>query len=123
MNEHQTAGENSAFLQYGPCKRYLYVGICQDMRRSSLHMYYYIFVRKNLAKFRRMHLHRGLFSTCNLQLYRKETLAYIAFCELVLKGEFYEKSRTDVLALITTALSKTRHCEGKCIYLRTMTEN
>ena len=123
MSEHQTAEENSAFLQYGPCKRYLYVGISQDMRRSSSHMYYYIVVPKNLAKFTRMYLHRGLLSTCNLQLYRKETPAYIAFCELVLKGEFYEKSRTDVLILITTALSKNRHFEGKCIYLRTMTES
>ena len=71
MNEYQNARENCAFLKCGLCRRYLYVGISQDIRSSSSHMYYYIVVLKNLAKLTEMHLHESLFSTCNLQLHRK----------------------------------------------------
>ena len=41
-------------------------------------------------------------------------------CELVLKGEFNEKWRTDIPILIMTALAKNRHCEVNWIYLRTI---
>ena len=61
-----------------------------------------------------MHLHRSLFSTCNLQLYWTRdagihifpkilriflgtTLLLKTSCELVLKGEFYEKWQNDIL--------------------------
>ena len=64
MNEYQNTGENYVFFQCGPCRGYLYVGIFQDIRSSSSHMYC-IVVLKNLAKFTGMHLHWSLFSTCN----------------------------------------------------------
>ena len=64
-----------------------------------------------------MHLHHSLFSTCNLQLYRKRDAATYSFllvlrnflgtlllwktsCELVLKEELYEKWQTFVLFII-----------------------
>ena len=59
------------FLNVDFAELYFYVGISQDIRSSSSHMYYYIVVLKNLAKLTEMHLHRSLFSTWNLQLYRK----------------------------------------------------
>ena len=55
--------EKTTFLQCGPCRGYLYVGIFQDITTGSLHMYYCIIVHKNLAKFTEAHLHRSLFST------------------------------------------------------------
>ena len=117
MNEYQNARENCAFLKCGLCRIYFYVGISQDIRSSSSHMYYYIVVLKNLAKLTEMHLHRSLFSTCNLQLHRKRDAGIYRFlwvlrnflgtlllsktsCELVLKGQFYEKWRTDTLIII-----------------------
>ena len=71
MNEYQNTGENCAFLQCKPWRRYSYVWISKIIRSSSSHMYYYLVVLKNLAKFTGTHLHRGFFSTCNLQLHRK----------------------------------------------------
>ena len=79
-------------------------------------MYYYIVVLKNVAKFTGMHLHRSFFSTCNLELHRKRhagtysfllvlrkilgtLLLWKTFCELVLRGELYEKWRTDTLVI------------------------
>ena len=117
MNEYQNAQENCAFLQCGLSRRYLYVGISQDIRSSSSHMYYYIVVLKNLAKFTEMHLHRSLFSTCNLQLHRKRDAGIYRFrwvlrnflgtlllwktsCRLVLKGGFYEKWITNIFIII-----------------------
>ena len=117
MNEYQNAGENCVFFQCGPCRRYLYAGISQDIRSSSSHMYYYIVVLKNVAKFTGMHLHRSLFSTCNSQLYQKRDagtcsfllvlrnflgtlLLWKTFCKWVLKGELYEKWRTDLLIIV-----------------------
>ena len=64
-----------------------------------------------------MHLHHSLFSTCNLQLYRKRDagtysfllvlrnflgtlLLWKTFCKWVLKGELYEKWRTDLLIIV-----------------------
>ena len=64
-------GENCAFLQCGPCRGYPYVEISQDIRSSSLHMYYYIVVLKDVADFTGMHLQRSLFSNCNLRLHQK----------------------------------------------------
>ena len=104
--------EKTAFL--APCRGYPYVGISQDVRSNSLHMYYYIVVLKNVAKFTGMPLHRSFFSTGNLQLHRKRDagtysfllvlrnfsgtlLLWKIFRELVLKGELYEKWRTDIL--------------------------
>ena len=66
MNEYQNDRENCGVFKCGLCRRYLYVGISQDIRSSSLHMYYYIVVLKNLAKLTEMHLHQSLFSNCNL---------------------------------------------------------
>ena len=117
MNESENAGENCWYLQCGPCRGYPYVGISQDIRSSSLHMYYYIVILKNVAKFTGMHLHKSLFSTRNLQLYQKRDAGTYSFlvvwwnflrtillwkttCELVLKGELYEKWQTDVLTII-----------------------
>ena len=71
-------------------------------------MYYYIVILKDAAKFTGVHLHRSLFSTCNLQLHRKRDAGTYSFmlvlrnflgtlllwktsCELVLKGELYGK--------------------------------
>ena len=71
MNEYQNAGEYCAFLQCEPCRGYPYVGRSQDIRSSSLHIYYYTVVLTNFAKFKGTQLHRSLFSTCNLQLYWK----------------------------------------------------
>ena len=79
MNEYQNAGENCAFLKCGLCRIYFYVGISQDIRSSSSHMYYYIVVLKNLAKLTGMHLHRSLFSTSNLQLHRKRDAGMYRF--------------------------------------------
>ena len=109
--------QKTVFLQCRPWKGYPYVGISQDIRSSSSHMYYYIVVLKNLAKFAGAQLHRSLFSTCNLQLHRKKDPGLYSFlwvfrkflgtlllwktsCELVLKWEFYEKWRTDILIII-----------------------
>ena len=114
MNEYQNAGETGAFLQCGPCRRYLYVWIYQDIRSSSSEIHYYIAVLKNLAKLTGMHLHRSHFSTCILQLYRKRDTGIYTFlrvflgtlllwktsCELALKGEFYEKWKTDTFIII-----------------------
>ena len=119
MNEYQNAGENCAFLQCGPCRRHLFAGIPQDIRSSSSHMYYYIVVLKNLAKLTGMHLHRSLFSTCNLQLHRKRDAGIYRFrwvsrnfigtrllwktsfkTSLVLKGICYEKWRANLLIII-----------------------
>ena len=117
MNEYQNARENCAFLKCGLCRIYFYVGISQDIRSSSSHMYYYIVVLKNLAKLTEMHLHRSLFSTCNLQLHRKRDASIWRFrwvfrnilgtlllwktsCGLVLKGEFHEKWRTKTFIII-----------------------
>ena len=117
MNDYQNAEENFAFLQCGPWKRYLYVGISQDIRTSCSLMYYYINVLKNLAKLTGMLQHQSLFSTCNLQLHWKRDSGKYRFlcvlqkflgtlllwktsCKLVLKGEFYEKWRTDILIII-----------------------
>ena len=47
MNDYQNGGENCAFLQCQPCKRYLYLGISQDIRSGCAHIYYYIDVPKN----------------------------------------------------------------------------
>ena len=80
-------------------------------------MYYYIVVLKNLAKLTGMHLHRNLFSTCNLQLHRKRDAGIYRFrwvlrnflgtllswktsCGLVLKGEFYGKWITNICIII-----------------------
>ena len=60
MNEYQNAGENCAFLQCGPCRRYLYAGISQDIRSSSLHMYYYIVILKNVGKFKGMQILKNI---------------------------------------------------------------
>ena len=79
MNEYQNAGERCAFFQCGPCRRYLYAQISQDIRSSSLHVYYYIVVLKNLAKLTGMHLHQKLFSTCSLQLHRKRDAGIYRF--------------------------------------------
>ena len=117
MNEYQNSGESCAFLQCGPCRKYFYAGMSQDIRSSSSHMYYYIVVLKNLANLTGMHLHQSLFSTCNLQLHRKRDagiyrsrwvfwnflgalLLWKTSCELALKGEFYEKWRTNILIMI-----------------------
>ena len=115
MNEYQNAGENCVFFQCGPCRRYLYAGISQDIRSSSSHMYYYIVVLKNVEKLTRMYLHSSLFSICNLQLYRKRGAGTYSFqlrkfletlllwktsSELVLKGELYEKWLSDVFIII-----------------------
>ena len=61
----------TVFLQCGPYRGYYYIGISQDIRSNSLHMYYYIVILTNLVKFTGTHFHRGLFSTCNLQLHWK----------------------------------------------------
>ena len=70
-----------------------------------------------MANLTGMHLQCGLFPTCNLQLHRKRDtgiyrfwwvlrnflrtpLLWKTFCELVLKGEFYEKWRTNILIMI-----------------------
>ena len=117
MNEYQNTGENCAFLQCRPWRRYSYVWISKIIRSSSSHMYYYLVVLKNLAKFTGTHLHRGFFSTCNLQLHRKRDAGTYSFlwvlqnflgtlllwktsCELILNGEFYEKWWTDILIII-----------------------
>ena len=68
-----------AFLQCGPCRRYPYAEISQDIRSSSWHMYYHIVVLKNLAKPTGMHLHRSLFSIRNLQLHRKRDAGMYRF--------------------------------------------
>ena len=119
MNEYQNTGENCAFLQCGPCSRYLYSGLSQDIRSSSSHMYYYIVVLKNLANLTGMHQHRSLFSTCDLQLYWKRDTGIYRFWwvlrnflgtrllwktswELVLKEEFDEKWRTNFLVMVKT---------------------
>ena len=107
----------TAFLQCGPYRGYYFVGISQDIRSSSLHMYYYLVILKNLVKFTGTHFHRGLFSTCNLQLHWKRVTGTWSFllvfrnflgtlllqkisCKLVLKKRFYEKWRTDILIII-----------------------
>ena len=117
MNEYQNAGENCAFLKCGPCRRYLYTGISQDIRNSSSHIYYYIVVLEKKAKLTGMHLHRSFFSTCSLQFHQKRNAGIYRFwwvlqnflgklllwktsCGLVLKGEFYEKWRTNILITI-----------------------
>ena len=122
----------------GPCRRYLYAGISEDIKSISSHMYYCIVIFKNLTKLTGMHLHRSLFSTCNLQLHRKRDAGTYSFmlvlrnflgtlllwktsCELVLKGQFYEKRQTDILIIIkryreVDSSFKKRHCEGKCIF-------
>ena len=109
--------EKTAFLQCGPSRRYLYARISQDIMSSSARMYCYIVILKNLAKLTGMHLHRSLFSTCNLQLHRKRDAGIYRFrwvlrnflgtyllwktsCGLVLKGEFYGKWRTNILIII-----------------------
>ena len=109
--------KKSAFLQCGPSRRYLYAGISQDIMSSSTHMYCYIVILKNLAKLTGIHLHRSLFSTCNLQFYWKRDAGIYRFrwvlrnflgtyllwktsCGLVLKGEFYGKWRTNILIII-----------------------
>ena len=94
------------------------MGIPQDIRSSSSHMYCYIVVFKNLTKLTGMHLHRSLLLTCNLQLYRKRerrlhiwfSVSFVKFfrktfiMENLLKIGFerrtYEKWRTDVLIII-----------------------
>ena len=83
MNEYQNARENCAFLKCGLCRIYFYVGISQDIRSSSSHMYYYIVVLKNLAKLTGMHLHRSLFSIRNLQLHRKRDAGMYRFWRLL----------------------------------------
>ena len=118
MNEYQKAGENCISsmwaLQKIPLRR-----DTQDIRSRSSHMYYYIVVLKNLAKLTGIHLHRSLYSTCNLQLHRKRDAGIYRFrwvlrnflgallfwktsCGLVLKGEFYEKWKTNILIIIKT---------------------
>ena len=64
-----------------------------------------------------MHLHHSRCSTCNLQLYQKRDAGTYSFllvwsnflgtlflwkttCELVLKGELYEKWQTDLLIIV-----------------------
>ena len=108
--------EKTAFLQCGPSRRYLYARISQDIMSSSARMYCYIVILKNLAKLTGMHLHRSLFSTCNLQLHRKRDAGIYRFrwalrnflgtyllwktsCGLVLKGEFYGKWGTNILII------------------------
>ena len=124
MNEYQNAGENCVFFQCGPCRRYLYAGISQDIRSSSSHMYYYIVILKKVAKFAGIHVHRSLFSTCNLQFHQKRDTGTYSFllvlrnflgtlliwktsCKLVLKGKLYEKWRTDILIIIKISWSRT----------------
>ena len=139
MNEYQNTGENCAFLQCRPWRRYSYVWISKIIRSSSSHMYYYLVVLKNLAKFTGTHLHRGFFSTCNLQLHRKRDAGTYSFlwvsrnflgalllwktsCELILNGGFYEKWWTDILIImkiyreVDNVFKKNRNCKGKCIF-------
>ena len=94
---------------------------------------------KKYAKFTRTYLHRSLFSTCNLQLYWKKDTGISIFsvkmfsakyfrnkfirknsCELVLKGDFYEKWWSELQKSIVkaTALSKNRHFDRKIIFHR-----
>ena len=61
---------NCEFLKCELCRIYFYVGISQDIRSNSSHMYYYIVVLKNFAKLTEMHLHRSLFSTCNRECFK-----------------------------------------------------
>ena len=87
MNEDQNAGED-CISSMGPCRRYRYGGIFEDIRSSSSHMYYYIVVLKTIAKLTGMHLHRSFFLTCNLQLHRKRDagiyiyIDFREFCEI-----------------------------------------
>ena len=71
--------EKIAFLQCGPCRGYPHVGISQGIRSSTSHLYYYVVVLKNLAIFTAAHLHRSLFSTCNLQLHWKRDAGTYSF--------------------------------------------
>ena len=132
--------EKIAFLQCRLCRGYLYVGMPQDIRSISSHMYYYIVVLNSLAKFTGTHRDRSLFSTCSLQLHwKRNAVIYIYIfllvlrnflgkhllrktsCKLVLKVGFYEKWWTDILIIIkrcceSTALSNNRLCNGQCIF-------
>ena len=84
MNEDQNVGEDCAFLQWDLAED-IYAVISEDIKSISLHMYYCIVIFKNLTILTGMHLHRSLFSTCNLQLHRKrDTSIHIDF------GEFCE---------------------------------
>ena len=70
--------EKIAFLQCRLCRGYLYVGMPQDIRSISSHMYYYIVVLNSLAKFTGTHRDRSLFSTCSLQLHwKRNAVIYI----------------------------------------------
>ena len=139
MNESENAGENCGYLQCGPCRGYPYVEISQNIRSSTSHMYYYIVILKNVAKFTGMHLHHSRCSTCNLQLYQKRDAGTYSFllvwsnflgtlflwkttCELVLKGELYEKWQTDLLIIVkrqreVDSSFKKQTLQGK-VYIR-----
>ena len=144
MNESENAGENCGYLQCGPCRGYPYVGISQNIRSSTSHMYYYIVILKNIAKFTGMYLHYSLFSTSNLQLYQKRDagtysflvvwwnflwtiLLWKTFWKLVLKGELYEKWQTDVLIIIkwyceVDSSFKKQTLQGKVYFLKYVTK-
>ena len=91
----------TAFLQCGPCRGYPYVGISQDIRSSSSHMYYYIVVLKNLVEFTGTHHHAGTYSFLwVLRNFLWTLLLWKTSCELVLKREFCKNWRTDILIMI-----------------------
>ena len=117
-----------------------YVGISQNIRSSSSHMYCYVVVFKNLAKFTGMLLHQRLFSTCNLQLHWKRDLGTYSVlwvlrnflrtlliwktsCKLNLIEEFYKKRQTDILIKIkiyrkVDSFFKNTDIAKESVYLR-----
>ena len=90
--------------------------VSQDAEAAVHTCTIYSVVLKILANLTGMHLYRSLFSTCNLQLHQKRNAGMYRFrwvlrnflgalslwktsCELILKGKFYEKWRTNIIVM------------------------
>ena len=104
-------------------------------------MYYCRVILKNVAKATGFHLRWSVLSICNLQLHRKREASKYSFlwvlrnflrtvlswknsCELVLKGQFYEKWWTDILIIIKryreVDSSFKKDIARESVYLRTI---
>ena len=124
MNEYQYARENCiSSMSVYLAEHILTYGYQKVIRSSSSHMYYYVVVLKNLAKFTWTHLHRSLFSTCTysflwvLRNFLETLLLWKTSCELILNREFYERWWTDTFIIIDRFFKK-RDIARESVYLR-----
>ena len=106
MNKHQNAGENCAFFQCRPCRGYSYVSISQDIRSSSLTCATQQFLKllQNSKECTGGFFQPATFNFIQLSVsfvkFLETHLFWKTSCELVLKGQFYEKWRTDIFIII-----------------------